>query len=495
MAEKNKKKKAVLSKSTFIKGLQCPKALYLHKNRYFLRDPLSAEQLARFSRGTNVGVYAHNLFPGGVDASPKTHFQMAQSVFTTAALLQRSDVHVIYEAAFEYDEVIVALDILYRENGQWKGTEVKSSRSISDTYRWDAALQYYVITGSGLELEDFSLAYINEHYVKEGPVDARLLFFQESLIEDVKQRHATVGQKIRELKDVTRLKNSPPVSIGLHCKHPYPCDFSGHCWKKVPRDSVFLLDDITDEQKFEWYHSGIVSVSDLPDKEVDEKKLKIQVQSIQEKKGVVEKAALSMYLETDGIAGIFHPFVFAPVIPVFDQTSPYQPLPLGTGAGSTESFLPEIFLEDYASYSPEGAVSNLLKISQKFDCLWVFDSAEVRLLLDSCKKLFPALSDKLDGVSAKMKDLLAPLREGLIVYPGLKAPLMPEKILFHFGAESIQPDKKCMVPAQVDALYQKLIAGSQVENTLEDEACLKTYMHAQTENMYRLYQLWLNFTR
>jgi hypothetical protein len=56
--------RAILSKSTFIRGLQCEKSLYLHKKRPFLRDRLSPEQLAKFSRGTNVGVYAQELFPG-----------------------------------------------------------------------------------------------------------------------------------------------------------------------------------------------------------------------------------------------------------------------------------------------------------------------------------------------------------------------------------------------------------------------------------------------
>jgi hypothetical protein len=75
-------------KSTFIRGLQCEKSLYLHKKRPFLRDRLSPEQLAKFSRGTNVGVYAQELFPGGVDAAPKTHFQMAASVVKTAELME-----------------------------------------------------------------------------------------------------------------------------------------------------------------------------------------------------------------------------------------------------------------------------------------------------------------------------------------------------------------------------------------------------------------------
>lgn len=495
MTEKPKKKKAILSKSTFIKGLQCPKALYLHKNRYFLRDPLSLEQLARFSRGTNVGVYAHNLFPGGVDASPKTHFQMAQSVVKTAGLIQQPDVNVIYEAAFEYEDVIVALDIMYRENGKWKAVEVKSSRGISDTYRWDAALQYYVITGSGIELEDFSIAYINQNYKRQGPVDAHGLFQMESLMDEVKQKQTEVGQKIQELKEVAQLKSSPPIPIGIHCNEPYPCDFQGHCWKRVSPDSVFLLEGIGEEQKFEWHHSGIGSVTDLPAEVVKEKNLGLQVQSIMNNKVMVDKPALSAFLQTTGTAGVFQPFVFAPVIPFFDHTSPYQPLPLGVGISPTDNFSPLVSMESYASFSLEAAVSNMLKVTGEFDSLWVLDVSKIGGLLNSCRSLFPAMEKDLEILSLKLKDLLTPLKEEMIVYPGLKTPLSSEKILKHFGAKSILSDNKCMIPEQADALFQKLLSAPEVENNPEAEALIRAFMLSKTENNYRLLQLWRSFTK
>ena len=491
MTEKPKKK-AILSKSTFIKGMQCPKALYLHKNRYFLRDPLSAEQLARFSRGTDVGIYAQNLFPGGVDASPKTHFQMAQSVVKTAALIQQPEVNVIYEAAFEHEEVIVALDILYRENNHWKGVEVKSSRSISETYRWDAALQYYVITGSGLELEDFSVAYINEDYKRQGGVDAHKLFHMESLLILVKERREEVAQKVQELKDVTRLKNSPPVPIGVQCNHPYPCDFRGHCWKKVPADSVFLLEGISEEQKFEWYHAGIASVDDLPAGIANDKNWSVQIQSIKEKKVIVDKPALTAFLQTCETARVFQPFLFAPVVPFLDNTSPYQALPFGNGKTHAGNSAPEIKMENYAAFSLEAAVENMLETTSSSDCLWVFGVTKIKELLANCKIFYPLLENDLELLSGKLKELLTPLERGMVVYPGMKVPLSPEKILKHFGAESAGFPDKCMIPEQADALFQKLISNPDWENNAGIADQLEVYMQSKTDNLFRLLQLWTN---
>ena len=69
-----------LSKSTFIRGLQCEKSLYLYKHHYNLKDPVSPQLQAIFNQGHRVGELAQGLFPGGVDASPPNHFKMQESV-------------------------------------------------------------------------------------------------------------------------------------------------------------------------------------------------------------------------------------------------------------------------------------------------------------------------------------------------------------------------------------------------------------------------------
>ena len=80
--------KHLLSKSTFIRAFQCEKALYLHKKRPFLRDKLSAEQRAKFDRGTHVGEIARELFPGGINLAPKGPSQYQPAVSKTAKAIE-----------------------------------------------------------------------------------------------------------------------------------------------------------------------------------------------------------------------------------------------------------------------------------------------------------------------------------------------------------------------------------------------------------------------
>src|SRR5688572_23884237 len=104
-------KQHLLSKSTFIRSLQCQKSLYLYKNFPELRDTMSDEQQAIFDRGHNVGFLAQKLFPGGEDVGWKSPKQYKKSVKKTQELIEEG-CRVIYEASFLWNDTLVALDIL-----------------------------------------------------------------------------------------------------------------------------------------------------------------------------------------------------------------------------------------------------------------------------------------------------------------------------------------------------------------------------------------------
>ena len=145
----------LLSKSSYIKGLQCEKHLYLYKYYYNEMDEFSEMQKAIFKRGTNVGELAQKLFPGGEIAASGDPPDYEKALKRTAEMI-KNGTKVIYEAAFMFDEVLSIADIAVSEKDEWKIYEVKSSTSISETYLNDAALQYYVISNLGIKVKDFS---------------------------------------------------------------------------------------------------------------------------------------------------------------------------------------------------------------------------------------------------------------------------------------------------------------------------------------------------
>ena len=227
----------ILSKSTYIKGEQCEKALFLFKNRPFLRDKLSMEQRAKFKRGTDVGILAQQLFPGGINMTPSSPSQFGKKAAETLKNLTNPAVNVMYEAVFQYDDTLIMLDIIVRKGNKWRAIEVKSSLSISQTYMKDAALQYYVLKGCNVPLSDIQLMYINADYVKNGDLDLSQLFVFQSVKDYAEQYQDVIAKNIAHFKDIIKQPHSPKIPIGNQCDTPYRCEFHGHCWKDVPNEA------------------------------------------------------------------------------------------------------------------------------------------------------------------------------------------------------------------------------------------------------------------
>jgi len=226
--------KHLLSKSTFIRGNQCLKSLYLNKKRSFLRDRMPKERLIVFQRGHKVGDLAQDLFPGGINMSPGHPAAFQKAIINTQEKIKEG-YPVIYEAAFQYDRVMIYLDILVHTGSGWHAYEVKSSGGISDTYLLDAALQYHVIKGSGLDINGISLVHIDKEYTLEDEVDPNGLFKIIDVTDEALSRQDYVSEQILREKEAIGLDHSPKIDVGPHCRQPYDCDFLGHCWKKIPK--------------------------------------------------------------------------------------------------------------------------------------------------------------------------------------------------------------------------------------------------------------------
>jgi hypothetical protein len=221
--------KHILSKSTYLYGSQCSLRLWLHKFHPGLKDPIDEGQQQLFDAGTRLGMLARDLFPGGYDASPPEAYQYALSVKKTAELIA-AGVPVIYEAAFQYEGLLCAVDILVKKDGHWYAYEVKSSTQVKEVYKQDAAFQYYVITSSGLSLKAFSLVYVNNQYIRKGALQLTELFATEDLTADLIARQTIIGEKAMALKQML-IDKIEPVDIlpGPQCTRPYRCDFYTHC--------------------------------------------------------------------------------------------------------------------------------------------------------------------------------------------------------------------------------------------------------------------------
>ena len=223
-----------LSKSTYVKGCQCEKALWLNKHKPELKDKITDKQQHIFDNGHAVGYLAQKLFPNGIDLEQNyNHRDYETSLQKMTELLKLENVS-IYEAPFLYNEVLSIMDVLNIKDGKAIAYEVKSSTSVTDCYLKDCALQYYVMTHSGLQLEDFNIVYVNNQYVKNGELDLNEFFIIESVLERILELQPDVEANIEKFKSVLELAEVPEIGIGPQCEDPYTCNFKSHCWENVP---------------------------------------------------------------------------------------------------------------------------------------------------------------------------------------------------------------------------------------------------------------------
>lgn len=127
-----------ISKSLYIRGLQCHKSLWLKK---YNSDVLEASNEGVLENGNNVGALACELYPGGVEI-PYDGTSFEDKIIMTQDLINEG-VKNIYEATFQYNGILVMVDILNVEDNTVVINEVKSSTDVKNVYLHDLSIQYY----------------------------------------------------------------------------------------------------------------------------------------------------------------------------------------------------------------------------------------------------------------------------------------------------------------------------------------------------------------
>lgn len=418
-----------LSKSLFIKGLQCIKALYLDRYHPELKDRVTEAQQRIFDSGTQVGLIARDHLPGGVEI-PYDGFTLQEQIEKTAAAIKQGAT-TIYEAAFEHEGLFMKADILSRDSRGWNLYEVKSATQVKDVHIDDLAFQYYVLTAAGIHPASASLVHLNNLYVRNGAIDVRGLFVIEDLTGLVKDRHTAVAYKIERLREALS-GDAPDIDIGIHCDDPYPCDFRGHCWQHIPEDSVFDLKQ-RGARPFDLYSQGIILLKNVPLHLVSGSQL-MQLEAFLNRKEYVDLREVKNFLDTLWYPLYFLDFeTFMPAIPPYNGLRPYQQVPFqyslhyiereGADLGHHE-FLAE------ANADPRLQLANKLVDQIPEDACIVaynagFEAGRIRELAD----FFPQYRMRLLRIINNLRDLMIPFRKGHIYHWQMKGSYSQKAVL------------------------------------------------------------------
>jgi hypothetical protein len=399
----------LLTKSTFLRGLRCGKSLMLDALRGDLRDPLDEDARMRMLLGQEVGQVARGRYPGGeIGRIPG---QIAVSLQRTRDLIE-TETGVIYEAAFQYDGVFILVDILVRGEAGWRLIEVKSTSGVEDHHLWDLAVQAYVLRGAGLTLEDACLLHINTEYVRQGELDLRALFSEASLLDEVQEAEAVVGQSVADSKLLLEGGEVPEIDIGTHCKDPDLCDFKGHCWAHIPSPSVFDVYYIG-KKAFDLYDEGITRIEEIPESFSMGKRSSFHVRAHKSGETIIKRDELRAFIDSLEYP-LFHlDFeTINPPIPPWDGLRPYNQLPFqyslhvqrAPGAEPEHSgFLAEAGVDPRREF-----LESLLPATEGTGSIVVYYRSFEKGVLDSLGDQYPEYRDAIDDRIERLVDLRDP---------------------------------------------------------------------------------------
>ena len=241
----------LLSKSKYIRGLQCERALWLDVHEPRLAR-YTAEQMRRFDRGRDFEYAFKARFPDGIDLSSELRRNVDLYPARTAELLDLRPCSaaktVLFEAGFQYDDVLVLADVVcQREDGSLDIYEVKSGTTLSDTYRRDAALQHYVISHCRT-VHSFSIVYNGapascrpDAIEDAGKMPALQdgLFAIVDLTAELAAEGDRIAANIAEMKTIVRATAEPATPTGQHCLTPYACPYQHHCQQGIRQLTLF----------------------------------------------------------------------------------------------------------------------------------------------------------------------------------------------------------------------------------------------------------------
>ena len=422
-----------ISKSQYIKGIQCPRALWLYRNRKDLAQEITEGTQFIFDSGHEVGVLAQQYFGEGIEIT-EPYYKIDQAIRSTNQAVKQGK-GIIFEAtACAETGAYSKIDILKKVDGSgtWDLIEVKSSTGVKDYHIDDMALQRHAFSGAGYRIRESILMHINNSYVRSGNLDLQALFTLEDCTAIVEERLAEVGSKVEELIKVINSRIEPEIEIGGHCTRPFECDFTPYCWDHVPDYSVY---NVFDGSKLKaLLEENILNIADVPadfdltDRqsiEIKASKENLIQRDITAIKGFLEQLEYPLYyLDYETIS---------PAVPLFDNSSPYETIPfqfsLHVQSKKGGDLKHVEFLHTGADDPRPGFLEELVKACRKQGSVVVYNQPFESGVNNRLALKFPEYAARLEKINDRMVDLLVPFRSRHLYHPEMKGSASLKSVL------------------------------------------------------------------
>lgn len=406
------------SKSKYTTFWDCPRMCWLQKYKPELQQIDAAAQ-SRMEIGGHVGELAKGLFGEYADAmviKSDGALDLSAMIDRTKELLQ-SGAQNICEAAFSFNGLYCAVDILHKEDDGYAIYEVKSTTSVKDYHIADVAYQKYVLQKCGITVTGAHVVVLNNKYVRHGELDKKQLFSVDGGV-DISDRIAAeykdVESTLQRAEVIMSSTDEPDIDLHNGCN---TCGFWKHCAEHLPKPSV--LDLYRFGGKWECYQNGIVSFSDVISKGIPLSEMQArQVDFALNDRGThVDKKAIVEFLQTLSYPLYFLDFeTMQLAVPDYDGTRPFEQIPFQYSVHYAESedgaVIHKEFLAESGTDPRRALAEKLCADIPEGVCTLAYNASTEKGIVGKLAEQFPDLSEHLLDIQSGIKDLLPVFNKG-----------------------------------------------------------------------------------
>jgi len=443
----------LLSKSTYLMGLQCPKLLWHRYNAKDLLEPPRTLAQAIFDQGHTVGAWAKRLYPDGIEIGPGvTDFDLVCAESRRKLVARKP----LFEPAFRAAGGYARIDILNPvADGAWDIIEVKSSTSVKDVYLEDVAFQAHVCTAAGLLIRRCYVLHINSNYVRQGEVDPQQLFTQVDVTRNISALSSKIEDRVNAFAKVIGAAEHPPVNIGPHCSSPYDCPLTHRCWSFLPEHNVTTLYRGT-KKAFKLLDEGVTAITDIPATAKLSKAQQIQRETILANQAHADPAQLQAFLGRLKYPLHYLDFeTMGSAVPLFDGSRPFEQIPFQFSLHVVHQPGAEPEHRSFLAAGREDPrprfMEALVNAVEPSGSVIAYNAGFERGVLAGCAQVLPQHAAWVGSLPSRIVDLLEPFRKFHCYHPA------------QHGSASI----KAVLPAFTGKDYSELAIGEGGTASLE----------------------------
>lgn len=393
----------MLTKSSFMKYIECPVYFWLSKHRPELIPENTPELERIFAMGREVDDLARELFPNGVEVKGYNQEGWAN----TKKVMAKKPSVLFQPTAVTGDNLSCRADILTydRKNGVWDLHEVKMGTQVKPENIIDVAFQRNCFEKAGVKIGKTFLVHINNKYVRHGPIEPEKLFVSEDITEAVMQKMPEVLEDITDALGVLELNEAPDVHLIGKCPNPKSCEYLKYYIDGYPK--VYdVLGELPEKLLRALLSRKVLQLEMVPQRIIDSVGFvpeapfeKIDVPAIKQELRELEYPLYFFDYETYGSA-----------IPPFDGYRPYQQIPFQYSLLVQKSESAKLEHLEFLARSYEDPVPALLKqlkkdIGPKGSVIVWFASFESSRNREMAL-LHPQYADMLNSTNDRIFDLM-----------------------------------------------------------------------------------------